>query len=81
MAAYKLDKSNFIRLLRMRDNLNDSLKNSIIEFGKISGLEREMSHFVRYTQVTKSEDYMQLKDEKRGEKMSEDEYENYKRGL
>jgi len=78
MAAYKLDKSNFIRLLRMRDNLNDSLKSSLIEFGKISGLEREMSHFVHYTQVTKSEDYMHLQNEKRGEKMSEDEYENYK---
>ena len=62
----------------MRDNLNDSLKSSLIEFGKISGLEREMSNFVHYTQVTKSEDYMHLQNEKRGEKMSEDEYENYK---
>ena len=77
MAAYKLDKSNFIRLLSMRKNLNDSSRTSFIEFGKISGLEKEMKHFVYYAQVTKSEDYMHLKDEKRGEKMSEDEYNNY----
>lgn len=77
MVAYKLDKSNVIRLLSMRKNLNDSLKASFVEFGKISGLEKEMTHFVNYVQVTKSENYMNLKDEERGEKMSEDEYKNY----
>ena len=36
-----------------------------------------MSHFVNYVQVAKSENYTHLKGEKLGEKMAEDEYENY----
>ena len=77
MVAYKLNNSNIIRLLSMRRNLSDSLKASFVEFGKINGREKEMSHFVNYVQVAKSENYTHLKGEKLGEKMAEDEYENY----
>lgn len=75
--AYDLNKSNIIRMLRMRDNLSDKLRESFMEFGKISGLDDEIKYFLNYQQVTKSEDYMHLKGKEISDRMNNDEYNNY----
>jgi len=77
--AYKLDKSNIIRMIRMKDNINSRLLNAFVEFGKISGMEEEMEYFINYTQSTNSEDYMHLQGKEISDKMGEDEFENYKK--
>jgi tRNA nucleotidyltransferase/poly(A) polymerase len=75
--AYNLNKSNIIRMIRMRDNLSDKLRESFVEFGKISGLDDEIKYFLNYQQVTKSEDYMHLKGKEISDRMNDDEYNNY----
>jgi tRNA nucleotidyltransferase/poly(A) polymerase len=75
--ANNINSQNIIRMLRMRDNLSDGSKKSLINFGKLSGKINEINRFLNHRMVTNSEDYMHLKGKEISQKMGEDEYENY----
>ena len=75
--AYYLNNKNIIRMLRIRDNLSDVHKKSLLNFGKISGKFDEVNRFLQHKITTNSDDYMHLKGKEISVKMGEDEYENY----
>jgi tRNA nucleotidyltransferase/poly(A) polymerase len=74
---YQLDETNILKLLRMKENLNEYKKTSILEYGKIIKEFDKANYFLNYEIKTNSKDYNHLKGAEISKKINQDEYMHY----